>query len=221
MSTGQPVIIGWRASTILCFALALGECLGQGTMTIGFEGPIFPGGVQPQPRGTRTATDVYTESGMRFLDPSGPQGVVLSGGGINWAPENGTAYLQMISGGVAFSFTSGAHFDLLSFDAAGYSTSLPGPVTLELVGYGSMGLRVTNHIAVGSFLDRRASQLPDFETFHPDSQFVNLYRVDVLADGWSLDNVVIGGVPEPSAGGLILLGTVLLFGQRYIRRTRT
>jgi len=211
------VIVAAAVSVLFC---SLAHCLGQGTMTIGFEGPPFPGGLQPQPPGTTSPVGIYLESGMRFLDPSGPQPVVLSGGGISWAPENGTAYLQMISGGVAFSFTSGAHFDLLSFDAAGYSTNSPGPVTLELVGYGSMGLRVTNNVSVGSFLDRRASQLPDFQTFYPNSQFANLYRVDILADGWSLDNVVIGGVPEPSMGALALLGAACALwsgrlGRRY------
>jgi hypothetical protein len=184
---------------------------GQGTMTFTFEG---------QPWGSTGGTSVYTESGMRFLDPSGPQQLIRNGGGLSWAPDDGTAYIQSISGGIAFTFTSGAIFDLLSFDAAGYSTNSPGPVTLELVGYGSMGLRVTNYIAVASFLDRRDSQLPDFQTFSPGSQFVDLYRVDILADHWSLDNVVIGGVPEPSTTTLALLEAAWAFGFRRLCRRR-
>ena len=190
------------ALAVSAFFCAHAHTSGQSTTTFTFEA---------EPRGSTGTASVYFESGMRFLNPSGPQPVVLNGGGISWAPENGTGYMQLITGGVAFSFTSGAHFDLLSFDAAGYSTSFPGPVSLELVGYGSMGLRMTNYIDVGSFLDRRANQLPDFQTFYPDLQFGDLYRVDILADHWSLDNVVISVVPEPSTGALGVLGAACLF----------
>jgi hypothetical protein len=41
--------------------------------------------------------------------------------------------------------------------------------------------------------------------------------VDVLNASWALDNLVIGGVPEPSTGALIALGTACVVGYRRHR----
>ena len=168
-----------------------------------------------EPPGYTTPTSGYTESGMNFWTPYGPENLALVGAGVSGTPQDGTAYLQVTAGAkLAFSLTSGVYFGVVSFDAAGYNTDFPG-ASLEVVGYHPMGATVTNYFTVASFLDRRANSLPDFETFYPDSQFQNVYRVDVLTARWSLDNVVISGVPEPSAGVLILLGTLCGFGWRW------
>ena len=105
---------------------------------------------------------------------------------------------------------------MLSFDAAGYNTSLPG-AALEVIGYKSMGVMVTNYLTVDSLADRRANNLSDFQTFYLSSQFQNVYRVDVVTSQWSLDNVVISGVPEPSSCALILLGGMWGLGRAWMR----
>ena len=194
---------------LLCL---LNQCQGQGTMQFNFDG---------QPPGTYATTSSYSESGMLFWNPYGPENLARIGSGLSGAPDNGTAFLDVTGGArLAFTFFSGAHFNLVSFDAAEETISYPGPITLQMVGYGSMGRTVTNYFTLGTIQDRRANQLPDFQTFYPDSRFVNLYQVDIFTDRWSIDNVVISGVPEPSAGGLILLAAACAFGRSRIKRRR-
>ena len=70
---------------------------------------------------------------------------------------------------------------------------------------------VTNYFTVTS---------DNFRTFYLSSSFQNLYQVKILNAPFSLDNVVISGVPEPSAGGLLVLGTVCAFVRGRVRRRR-
>ena len=94
-------------------------------------------------------------------------------------------------------------------------------MTLQVVGYGNMGLRVTNSFVLDSLASRRASQLPDFQTLSFDSRFTDLYRIDILTDRFSLDNVLLSGVPEPSSGALVLLGAACAIAfRRAVRRQR-
>jgi len=222
LRNGRSLLAGGkRINAVVAGGLALfclvARCSGQGTMTVRFEGPPFPGATYPQPPGTTSPISQYSESGMRFWDPSGPQPLVLSGGGMTWAPENGTAYLRVISGGVAFGFNSLALFDLVSLDLAEFSTGLPGPVTVHVVGY-----RVQDQIAgtvdlTTDGVNDGTGPLADFQTFTFDDRFRNLYRVELSTGGFSLDNVVVGGIPEPSAGGLVLLGALCGLGWRRLR----
>ncbi len=173
------------------------RCQGQGTMTFTFEA---------EPPGSTTPVSVYNESGMQFSNPYGAQNLVLAGNGVSGLPSDGTAFLQVSTGAdLGFTFLSGAHFNLVSFDAAGYGTSYGG-ASLEVIGYKAMGVMVTNFFAVDSVNNRRTGLLPDFQTFTFDSQFQNVFRVDVLTDRWSLDNLVVSGVPEPSSTALIVMG---------------
>lgn len=176
-------------------------------MSIAFEGPAYPGAPQPQPRGTYTTLSQYSESGMRFWTPYGPEGVVLLGSGVNGAPDNGTAYLATSGGRLGFTFISGMHFNLVSFDLA---EDRPLSVAFQVVGYKSMGVTVTNSFATDGIMDG-TGPAQDFQTFYFDSRFEDLYRVDILTDRWALDNLVVY-VPEPSAPCLLLLGTLTAFG---------
>lgn len=174
-------------------------------MTFTFEG---------LPRGTSQQVGVYTEAGMHF-GPGGVGSLYLSGGGIAGYPDNGTGYLYIPDGWLTFSLTDSLHptFNLVSFDAARYAAL--APPTIGLVGYKVqiMGpvLTVTNYFTV-------SSSGSDFQTFYPDSSFVNLFQVTVVNSVWSLDNLVISGVPEPSGGALILLGAVFGLGWRWGRK---
>jgi len=195
---------GLTASAALAFfCLAVG-CLGQGTMTFTFEG---------QPSGTISGGKAYyVESGMKFtVNP--PGGLFLVGPGIPGWPDDGTGYLMAPDGGgLVFNFTSFAPFNLLSFDAARDAED-PTLPTLEVIGYENqgMGLTVTNYFTVTS---------DNFQTFQLSSSFQNLYEVEILGDPFSLDNVVISGVPEPSTGVLVVLGTVSVMGWSRVRRGR-
>ena len=75
-----------------------------------------------------------------------------------------------------------------------------------------MGITVTNYFTVSS---------GSFQTFYPDSSFLNVSEVEVLNARWSLDNLVVGGVPEPSSCVLILLGGLCGLGRAWMRGRRT
>jgi hypothetical protein len=196
------------------------QCHGQGTMQFRFEG---------QPRGTVAPIGIYIESGMRFWNPYGPNNLTLAGGGVSDRPENGTGYLQVTPGaklGFGFYTFPGTPFNLLSFDAAEYITGSLGPVSLLVVGYQGMGLTVTNAFTTDGVNDG-TGPLNDFEALHLGPEFVELYHVDVfsqngspLTQGFSVDNVLISGVPEPSTGTLVLLGAACAFGRSRIKRRR-
>jgi len=190
-------------------ACAAAQCFGQGTLTVNFDT-----GYGVPPPGYRVPTAAYSESGVGFWNPYGLENLVLAGAGVTGCPDNGTAYLAVSQHArLAFRFTSMAPFDLLSFDVAQYYVSVPGPGTLHLVGYTTPDLfgAVTMDLAVGT--------LPQFQTFTFDSQWRHLYRVDILNDHFSLDNVVLG-VPEPSGSTLLAMGSLSGLGYGWYRRKR-
>ncbi|MGD0261371.1 MAG: hypothetical protein ABSD29_16275 [Verrucomicrobiota bacterium] len=192
------------ALVLVLFCL-IAHCHGQGTTTIGFQGAAP--GVQ-----TMVGANPYTDpaSGMQFGSLT-PESLLLNGGGIAGYPDNGTCYLE-VGGDMRF----GPHtfpptsplipFNLLSFDAA---ELISGPQTLTVVGYLPMAGTVTNYFTVSS---------QTFQTFHLDSSFTGVFQVDVLCPAWSLDDIVVSGIPEPSAGVLVLLGTLCGLGYARARR---
>jgi hypothetical protein len=210
--TGSPNVAANRRRTALVLLSALGllgaaaTSLAQGTMTFTFEG---------QPRGTEGQVSVYREAGMQFGNLT-PQTDYLSGGGIPGYPDNGTGYLEIPAGTLRFGFNAFPEtfplvlFNLLSFDAAEYDSA--GPHTLTFVGYLPMAGTVTNYFTVSS---------QTFQTFHLDSRFTGIFQVDVLHTSWSLDNLVISGVPEPPAGALVFLGVLCALGPRWRRSRRS
>src|SRR5208283_3517096 len=112
-----------------CIVCLIAECQGQGTMTFTFEG---------QPPGTISGgMAYYVESGMQFnVIPEG--GLFLVGPGVPGYPQDGTGYLEapdvfVGGGGLEFSLTPAALFNLVSFDAARCATG--SNPTLEVIGY--------------------------------------------------------------------------------------
>jgi hypothetical protein len=202
--------------SIALFFSLLASCLGQGTTLIGFEGPAYPGAPSPQPPGTFSIINEYIESGVWFRNPHPPENLALTGTGLAWAADDGTAYLYTSLGGtLALSFTDGAPFSLVSVNLAEGGTNSVSSMTIPLIGYRLGCGTVTNIFTVDSLVDRRANQLPDFETFSLGAGFTDLIRVEVPMGGFALDNVLLG-VPEPSTGVLALLlgGLLLVRGRR-------
>jgi hypothetical protein len=206
-----------RALALIASALVfsgLAQCHGQGTMSIGFDG---------QPRGTSSTAGAYYESGMRFSNPSGYHSLVLNGGGISPAyPDNDTSYLQPSGGvgGLAFRLDSYAAFGLVSFDLAEYSTNSLAPITVHITGYGPQDQVLGTTDITSDGINDGTGPLVDFQTFTFDARFANLYRVEISGDPWSLDNVAISGVPEPSTSTLVLLAAACAFGRSRIKRRR-
>ena len=143
-----------------------------------------------------------------------------SGGGILQLPENGTAYLQALAGdSLMFSFSNGSLFSLNAVDLAEYSTSFPNPLTVHFVGYRSDGSTVTTDFTTDGIIDG-TGPLADFQTFTFGPQFTDLNRVEIPTSLWSLDNLIVTPIPEPSTIGMFAFG-VLLLGWRLRRRKQS
>jgi hypothetical protein len=197
-----------------CFWVAQGA-YAQGTVVITFDGPPL------QPPGTAFTTTNYSESGMLFLPlpPSFGYGRIGSSpeGG---RPDDGSAYLQAaLTDSLLFSASGGSPFELVSVDLAEYSMLYQEPLTVHFIGYYSNGSTVTTSFITDGIIDG-TGPLADFQTFTFGSEWTDLIRVDMPGWRWSLDNVVIGGVPEPSSAALLLLGGGFLWlARRKSRQT--
>lgn len=187
------------------------ESHGQGTLRITFDGPPTPSVISP-------TAQMYAESGMSFQPIPALSGFFRITAGDLFGPYNGTAYVQAgRASALEFSFTNGMHLDLLTVDLAEGSISVtPHPVTVSFVGYRSDGTIVTTNFTTDGIIDQFRGPLEDFQTFHFDSRFNNLTRVEIPNSGWSLDNLVVMSViPEPSSLALLGCGGLLLAWRRF------
>jgi hypothetical protein len=108
------------AFALFCIA---GHCLGQGTVTITFDNP-------PQPPGTYSYVNQYSESGMQFTAPGTMDDFVLVGSGLAGVPNDGSTYLQtLVNSTVVLSSLSGVPFGLIAFDVAGLQPPYTPPHT--------------------------------------------------------------------------------------------
>jgi len=201
----------WWGVVLVILCLSLGRCLGQGILTrITFDGPPEFG------RAHNFYT--YSESGMLFtaiLDERGYGGF----GRINrWRvegyPYNGTAYIETCCGyPVEITSTSGLPFNLVSVDLA-ERRCWPYPAVMPFIGYRTDGsIVITNFITDGII---GVPGKPDFQTFYFGPEFSQLTRVRLPGYGGSLDNLWVYIIPEPSVGGLLVLGGLLiLWRQRF------
>jgi len=130
-----------------------------------------------------------------------------AGGGVSWFPENGSAYLLVPSfESLAFSSYFGTHFNLISVDLAEWSTGVPSPVTASFNGIKADGSVVSTSFTTDGVIDG-TGPLADFQTFHFDSRFRDLVRVESPSWGYAIDNVTMDFViPEPASGMLLGLG---------------
>jgi hypothetical protein len=127
--------------------------------------------------------------------------LMLIGTGVAGYPNDGTTYLgTLVNTTVDVSSLSGVPFGLTSFDVAGFQPPYTPPA-LQVVGFRGDGTTVTN-----SFSSISSS----FQTLQLGSGFADLSTVH-LTGGFAFDNMVVV-IPEPSAGALVLLGTLCGLG---------
>jgi hypothetical protein len=202
-----PFLLGirhWFAVGVAGLVLISLASQAQEALELTFDG--FP----EQPPGSSYLVTEYYESGLWFTAIGGPapgNGFGRTGVGAPELPHNGTVYLQAAVGNsLAFGFTDGTLFNLLSVDLAEYSTVVPDAVRVPFVGYRWDGSTVRVDFTTDGVIDGTGS-LPDFETFRFGPEFSGLSRVEVPAWGWSLDNIVVS-VPEPR--GVILVAVAAL-----------
>ena len=216
-SCAKTPVLSARGILLGVSALFLSLCAAgaQGTfepITITFDGPPL------QPPGSSYQIQSYSEAGVWFAPMPGTDGFGRNGAGIAMFPENGTAYLQAALGdSLMFGLDDGSSFDPVSVDLAEYSTVVPDAVTVPFVGYRRDGGTVTTSFTTDGIMDG-TGPLADFQTFNFPPAFSGVYRVEIPAFGWSLDNLRLY-VPEPGTGTLLGLGAALL-GVHYLRRKR-
>jgi hypothetical protein len=101
-------------------------------------------------------------------------------------------------------------------DLAEYSTVLPDARSFPFVGYRYDGSVVTITFTTDGIIDG-TGPVADFQTFYFDSGFTGLSRVEIPADAWSLDNLVVS-VPEPSSAALLLAGALIALAVRAAKK---
>src|SRR5207249_1337051 len=129
----KPVMLRAYASLLAVFC-TVGQCRGQGTLRITFDGPPVI------PPGAAYSVTNYYESGMSFRPVPPQHDFSRVGVGYPSDPQDGTAYLSAaFTQSLMFSFTNGSVFDLVSVDLAEYSTGFQEPVTVHFVGSRHVG----------------------------------------------------------------------------------
>ena len=207
------MVMNMNSRRILCsavLALTALECQGQGSLKITFDGPPF---VLPT---SGVVVTNYSESGLLFTPASGGFAFTRIGpndGGFprSELPDNGSAYIDAPFGdSLAFGFTNGFSFDLISVDLAELTSVVPSPVTVHVVGYRQGGSVVMIDFVTDGVIDGTGPQ-PDFQTFHFGNEWSDLTRVEFPTSGWSMDNLLVS-IPEPSGLALSVWGGMLALG---------
>ncbi|MCW5553766.1 MAG: hypothetical protein KIS67_16610 [Verrucomicrobiae bacterium] len=193
-----------------------GSAWGQGTIRVTFDG--FP----ERAPGSTTLFSFLSESGVGVHSLGGNSTMRWSGDPL--FPDNGSAYIQPRgSTDLFFSYGgSGWRFDAVSVDLALYSASSLDPVTIQFVASGytrTIDIIATTEFTITGAVDDQGRPL--FQTFYFPPEFQGMYYLSVTptAPLWSLDNLVISPIPEPSAWALLGCGAVLLVGH-WLRRLR-
>lgn len=186
----------------------------QGTIHITFDGPPAVSTISP-------SVQNYFESGILFRPLPTTSSFLRKAVGSVSGPYNGTAYIQPgRASALGFSFTNGAFINLATVDLAENDIAIPNPVTVEFIGYRFDGTIVTTNFTTDGIIDQ-TGPLADFQTFHFDSRFSDLLRVEIPNSGWSLDNLVVtSSIPEPSSLALCLIGGSIV-AHRFFRRRKT
>lgn len=201
--------IFWRVACGIFSAVT--ACHGQGSFEITFDGAPL------QPPRSVYGTQQYYESGMSFT----PIGFSFgrAAGGIQQLPENGTTYLHAaFTQSLRFSSINGSLFSLVSVDLAEYSTVVPDAVTVHFIGYRPDGSIVTTDFTTDGIIDG-TGPLADFQTFNFQG-FTGLSRVEIPTFGWSLDNLIVNQIPEPTTG-VLLIGSGFLLWLKQLAKRKT
>lgn len=197
--------MNWTKFIALLLGILANSSHAQGTFNIGFEGPPM---LQP---GTSRITIEYSEMGMAFTSINGA-GFGRRSGGFSGYPINGGTYLSAFLGAdLTFNLQSGGTFGLESVDLAEYSTVRPDPLTFTFYGYRQDGSVVTDSFTTDGIIDG-TGPVQDFQIFQFGPHFTGVVRVELPSYGWSLDNLAVSVVPEPSTKVFGLLAGLLGMG---------
>jgi hypothetical protein len=162
-----------------------------------------------QPPGTQYSINQYVEKGFRMkptgmIDDNPPFRLTRNGGGIPLYPENGGAYLQLLSGNsFVLAAADGSAFNITSMDIAEYSTVFQTPATASWRGYFSDDSFVDVSFTTDGFIDGISPGI-DFERFYFPPSFTGIVRLEATNSLFSFDNIEVSLIPEPSIFPLML-----------------
>ena len=183
---------------------SFGVVWAQGTIRVTFDGPpTMP------PGSSSSGWYIYSESGVG-AHPAG-DGFTRRWSGDPLFPDNGTAYLQAgYIAGAYFDYIGGSYlFNAVSVDLALYSATNLNPRTIQFaaVSYGGQTIATAEFTVT---LDGQGR--PAFQTFNFPQEFRGMHSLEIRNPGpvWSLDNLVISTIPEPSVISLFGLGALFL-----------
>lgn len=138
-------------------------------------------------------------------------------------PDNGTAYIRTTYNKpqLTLSNINGQLFDLLSVDIAEFSIpTAQYRKPISIVGHKADGSAVSTTMLADGIIDGHGP-LADFETIL-FSEFTNLISVELPSQyGYSIDNIVVESVPEPTTLFLFAAGLAGLYTQRRVIRKNT
>lgn len=157
-------------------------------------------------------------SGQFIIRNPGPGLLNLSG--VNTIPYNGTQYIAPFTSSIASLWNLSAQpFVLKSIDVAEYSAT-PNLVTMLRV----TGTKIGGATLVATYNINRSvlGQIGDFQTLTFNDDWSSLERLTIAAsdsnfrffNGFSLDNIVLEVIPEPSTGMLAASLVCLLAARR-------
>lgn len=156
-----------------------------------------------QPPGTGSLVNQYAEKGFQMsptgiIDINSPYRFARNGGGNPIYPENGGAYLQLLSGNsFVLSASDGSAFNMISMDIAEYSTVFQSPTTASWRGYFSDNSFVDTSFTTDGVIDGMSPGV-DFEKFYFPPSFAGIVRLESTSELFSFDNIEVVSIPEPS-----------------------
>jgi hypothetical protein len=153
---------------------------------------------------TRLSSGAFQSFSLRNPGPG-----LLNLNGLNTVPYNGTQYLTPFTSSIVSLWNlSSQPFVLKSLDVAEYSAT-PNLVTMLRV----TGTKSDGGTVVATYNINRAvlGQMGDFQTLTFDQNWSSLASLTIVAsdsnfrfyNGFSMDNVVLEVIPEPSTGVLV------------------
>lgn len=172
--------------------------------------------------GTQVGIPYYDEDGFRTkpfgeLRTDPPFDLSLVGPDASNKASNGTAHLSLLRGdSLEVVRLNGRPFAALSVELAAYSTVFPVPKTIGFEGMFADGSSTSISFTTDGFV-LGGNSLTDFETFTFPASFTGIIRLSATTDVFSLDDLVLRAVPEPTSALHLATGVVFGLGLCFCR----
>ena len=172
--------------------------------------------------GTQVGIPYYDEDGFRTkpfgeLRTDPPFDLSLTGPNASNKASNGTAHLSLLRGdSLEVVRLNGRPFAADSVALAEYSTVFPVPKTIGFQGVFADGSSVSTSFTTDGFV-LGGNSLTDFETFAFPANFTGIIKLFATTDGFSLDDLMLRTVPEPTSAMHLAIGVAFNVGLCFRR----